>query len=186
MDTEADYYFAAGDLVNWARGLEPCGKIMEPRGEKVLRSPRKPRVGFADRRILRAIRFPQFHEQSIRIGKHHVAGLGYSSSHAIRHSRRIQRSRNWRSALGGVSNPSAHWCLICHAPPHRGNGARLGTRGVFGAGRGLAFLPHRPGQGGEPPGAFRGSRRGGDFIPGPPRISVFFPPPRGRGGGTLF
>ena len=26
MATEADYYFAAGDLVNWGRGLEPAAR----------------------------------------------------------------------------------------------------------------------------------------------------------------
>jgi hypothetical protein len=35
MATEADYYFAAGDLVNWARGLDECGKILEQRGNCV-------------------------------------------------------------------------------------------------------------------------------------------------------
>jgi Icc-related predicted phosphoesterase len=31
MDTEADYYVAAGDLVNFGRGLDRCGEILARR-----------------------------------------------------------------------------------------------------------------------------------------------------------
>src|ERR1039457_2258838 len=31
METEADYYFAAGDLVNWARGFEKAGPVLQRR-----------------------------------------------------------------------------------------------------------------------------------------------------------
>ena len=36
MAVEADYYFAAGDLVNWAKGLDKVGAIMKPRAERVM------------------------------------------------------------------------------------------------------------------------------------------------------
>ena len=35
METEADYYVAAGDLVNFGRGLERCGEILKRRAERV-------------------------------------------------------------------------------------------------------------------------------------------------------
>src|SRR6185312_12788305 len=35
MAVEADYYFCAGDLVNWARGLDAMGEIMKARAERL-------------------------------------------------------------------------------------------------------------------------------------------------------
>ena len=35
MGIDADYYFCAGDLVNWARGLDAMGEIMKRRGDRV-------------------------------------------------------------------------------------------------------------------------------------------------------
>ncbi len=35
METEADYYVAAGDLVNFGRGLDRCGEILRRRADRV-------------------------------------------------------------------------------------------------------------------------------------------------------
>jgi len=35
MDTEADYYIAAGDMVSWARGLDAVAAVMKPKADKV-------------------------------------------------------------------------------------------------------------------------------------------------------
>ncbi len=35
MGMDADLYFAAGDLVNWGRGLEAMGKILARRAEQM-------------------------------------------------------------------------------------------------------------------------------------------------------
>ena len=35
MDIEADYYFSAGDLVNWARGLDAMGEILKRRADRM-------------------------------------------------------------------------------------------------------------------------------------------------------
>ena len=35
MNQEADYYFAAGDLVNMGRSLEKLGAIMQPKADRV-------------------------------------------------------------------------------------------------------------------------------------------------------
>ena len=34
VNMEADYYFAAGDLVSWARGLDNAGEILKRRAGK--------------------------------------------------------------------------------------------------------------------------------------------------------
>src|ERR1700753_1925682 len=35
MEVDADAYFAAGDLVNWGRGLDKMGEIMKSRAERM-------------------------------------------------------------------------------------------------------------------------------------------------------
>ena len=35
MSIDADFYFCAGDLVNWARGLDVMGEIMKKRADRM-------------------------------------------------------------------------------------------------------------------------------------------------------
>ncbi len=44
METEADYYFAAGDLVNWAKGFEHVGPIHAAARGKGLRDSGESRI----------------------------------------------------------------------------------------------------------------------------------------------
>ncbi len=116
MDTEADCYFAAGDLVNWARGLEACGKIMQPRGERVYVLPGNHESASQIAAFCTQFGFHNFHDQTVRIGKYHVAGLGYSSPTPFNtpgeysEAELAQRLAHFESLEPLV--------LICHAPPH--------------------------------------------------------------------
>jgi len=116
MATEADYYFAAGDLVNWARGLEQCGEIMQPRGERVYVLPGNHESAPQIATFCAQFGFHNFHEQTIRVGQHHVAGLGYSSPTPFNtpgeytEAELAERLAHFESL-----NPLV---LICHAPPH--------------------------------------------------------------------
>ncbi len=116
MDTEADCYFAAGDLVNWARGLEACGKIMQPRGERVYVLPGNHESASQIAAFCAQFGFHNFHDQTVRIGKYHVAGLGYSSPTPFNtpgeysEAELAQRLAHFESLEPLV--------LICHAPPH--------------------------------------------------------------------
>lgn len=79
MAIEADYYFAAGDLVSWARGLEKMGEIMKPRAGRVYVIPgnhesERDIAGFCDR-----FGFVDFHGRTLEEEGVHIAGLGYSS-----------------------------------------------------------------------------------------------------------
>jgi Icc-related predicted phosphoesterase len=116
METEADYYFAAGDLVNWARGLEPCGKIMQPRGERVYVLPGNHESAPQIAAFCAQFGFHNFHEQTMRIGKHHVAGLGYSSPTPFDTPGEYSEAElAERLARFESLDPLV---LICHAPPH--------------------------------------------------------------------
>jgi Icc-related predicted phosphoesterase len=79
LAVEADLYIAAGDQVTWAKGLERCGEILASRGDRVYVLPGNhetaEQVGaMCERRGLN-----ELHERTIRVGRWHVAGLGYSS-----------------------------------------------------------------------------------------------------------
>ena len=116
MDTEADYYFAAGDLVNWARGLETCGKIMQPRGGKVFVLPGNHESAPQIASFCAEFGFHNFHEQIIHIGQHHIAGLGYSSPTPF--DTPGEYSEAELAARLARFESLSPLVLICHAPPY--------------------------------------------------------------------
>ena len=79
MEIDADYYFAAGDLVNWARGLENAGEIMKRRADKMYVLPGNHESAQDIETLCARFGFVNFHEQTMQIGAMHVAGLGYSN-----------------------------------------------------------------------------------------------------------
>ena len=116
MATEADYYFAAGDLVSWARGLEECGKILQAGGERVYVLPGNHESAEQTAALCAQFGFHDFHGQTLRIGKHHVAGLGYSSPTPFNTPGEYSEAE-----LAERLEPFAHLrplVLICHAPPY--------------------------------------------------------------------
>jgi Icc-related predicted phosphoesterase len=79
MDIEADYYFAGGDLVNWARGLDKVGEIMKRRAGRMYVLPGNHESAGDIESLCARFGFVNFHQRSLEIGSTHVAGLGYSS-----------------------------------------------------------------------------------------------------------
>jgi uncharacterized protein len=119
MEVEADYYFAAGDLVNWARGLDKMGEVMKGRGAKVHVLPGNHESAGDVERLCERFGFVNFHGKSLEIGGWKVAGLGYSSPTPFdtpgEYSEDEMASR--LEAFAGLKP----LVLICHTPP-------LGTR----------------------------------------------------------
>jgi hypothetical protein len=114
--TEADYYFAAGDLVNWSRGLERCGEILQSRGDRVYVLPGNHESAAQIARFCEQFGFHNFHEQTIQIGNYQVAGLGYSNPTPFNtpgeYSEAELAARLERFA------PLKPLILVCHAPPY--------------------------------------------------------------------
>lgn len=79
MSIEADYYFCAGDLVNWARGLDAMGEIMKPRAERLYVIPGNHESAEQIEAFCTKFGFHNFHGGRMRIGDFEVAGLGYSN-----------------------------------------------------------------------------------------------------------
>ena len=115
MAIEADYYFAAGDLVNWGRGLEACGKILKKRAGKVYVLPGNHESETQIATFCTEFGFENFHGQTLKIGEHHVAGLGYSSPTPFNTPGEYSEAElAARLSRFEKLNPLV---LICHAPP---------------------------------------------------------------------
>jgi len=115
MDTEADYYFAAGDLVNWGKGLNACGEILKRRAGKVYVLPGNHESAAQISEFCAKFGLHDFHEQTMKIGKYHVAGLGYSSPTPF-----ATPGEYTEAQLAEKLAPFAALqplVLICHAPP---------------------------------------------------------------------
>src|SRR5712692_3153164 len=79
MKIEADYYFAAGDLANWGKGLEQLGPILQKRAERMYVIPGNHESESDIIRFCHEFGFHNFHGQTMQIAGYTVAGLGYSN-----------------------------------------------------------------------------------------------------------
>ncbi len=115
MDIDADYYFAAGDLVSWARGLDKMGEVMKRRADRMYVLPgnhesEKDIVAFCERHG-----FVNFHGGTMKVGDVHIAGLGYSSPTPFDTPGEYSEDElATRLAKFAGLKPLV---LICHAPP---------------------------------------------------------------------
>ena len=115
LAVEADYYFAAGDQVSWARGLDQCGEILRTRGDKVYVLPGNHEAASQTAAMCARNGLHHFHERHIAIGRWQVAGLGYSGPTPFNTpgeyteaqlTERLERFAELKPLV-----------LICHAPP---------------------------------------------------------------------
>lgn len=115
MDIEADYYFAAGDLVSWARGLDKMGEVMKRRAGKMYVLPGNHESAADMASFCGRFGFLDFHGGTIEIAGVQVAGLGYSTPTPFdtpgeyseqEMAVRLERFRALKPQV-----------LICHAPP---------------------------------------------------------------------
>src|SRR6266545_7369971 len=117
MASEADYYFAAGDLATWSEGLDQCGKILQSRAEQVYVIPGNHESADQIASLCAKYGLHDFHGQQMSIGRHTVVGLGYSNPTPFHtpgeysEAELIQKLAPW----AGI-NPLV---MVCHCPPHR-------------------------------------------------------------------
>jgi len=115
MDTDADYYVAAGDLVNFGRGLERCGEILERRAGRVYVLPGNHETAAQIAGFCHQFGLHDFHGQQAQWGGYHVAGLGYSTPtpfHTPGEYSEAELAAKLKPFAGLVP-----LVLICHAPP---------------------------------------------------------------------
>jgi uncharacterized protein len=75
----ADVYIAAGDLSNFGKGLDHCGAILKPLGERLLVLPGNHETHDQTKAFCNKFGFLDFHRQLRNLGDSHWAGLGYSN-----------------------------------------------------------------------------------------------------------
>lgn len=115
MQTEADYYFAAGDLVSWQRGLDAAGEVMREKGDRVYVLPGNHESAMDIARLCDKYGLNFFHEKEIELGGYHIAGLGYSTPTPFDTPGEYGES-DFEEKLS-VWNGLEPLILICHCPP---------------------------------------------------------------------
>jgi uncharacterized protein len=91
MAIDADVYFAAGDLVSWARGLDKMGELMRSRAERVYVLPGNHESASDIAAFCERFGFMDFHGATAEIGGVRFAALGVLDGDAFRHAGRIWR-----------------------------------------------------------------------------------------------
>ena len=75
MSQEADYYIAAGDLVNWGQNLKKLGPLMQQRADRVYVLPGNHESSDDVAEFCSQYGFHNFHETSFTVGEHLICGL---------------------------------------------------------------------------------------------------------------
>lgn len=115
MAVDADYYFCAGDLVSWQRGLDKMAEIMKPRAEHMYVLPGNHESADDIARFCDRHGFRNFHGGTLPIGAIHIAALGYSSPTPF-HTPGEYSEAEIAERLEKFANLEP-LVLICHAPP---------------------------------------------------------------------
>jgi Icc-related predicted phosphoesterase len=131
---EADLYFAAGDLVSWARGLPACGEVLKPLGKKLYVIPGNHESAADIAAFCNDFGFENFHEGVFERDGIQFAGLGYSNPTPFNTPGEYSEDDiEARLAKFEGLNP---FVLVCHAPPletaldKTSGGVHCGSRAV--------------------------------------------------------
>jgi hypothetical protein len=134
MEIEADYYFAAGDLLSWSRGLDKCGRILSRRAERVYYLPGNHESAEVVAAVTKKYGLHFFHGQHFEAGGYQIAGLGYSNPTPFNTPGEYTEEELTRrlSEFAGL----APLILVCHCPPlgtpldQVGQGMHAGSRAI--------------------------------------------------------
>ncbi|MBI3210491.1 MAG: metallophosphoesterase [Candidatus Solibacter usitatus] len=128
---DADYYFAAGDMGTWRKGLDAAGAILGKRAGKVYVIPGNHESdqdieGMCERHGL-----VYFHGKTIQAGGYHIAGLGYSNITPFKTPGEYSEAQmaEQLSRFAGLSP----LILVCHCPPKDTALDRAGENMHFGS-----------------------------------------------------
>ena len=79
LETEADYYFAAGDMLTWAKGADKLGPVLARRAERLYIIPGNHESESDIEALCKTYGLQPFHGRTLDIAGYKVAGLGYSN-----------------------------------------------------------------------------------------------------------
>ena len=119
LEQPADVYIGAGDLATFGQGLERCGEMLKPLGEKLWLLPGNHETHRATRELCERYGFIDFHGQLRTVecaaGKVHWAGLGYSNITPFKTPGEYSEGEiaEALSAFGGIKP----MYMVAHCPP---------------------------------------------------------------------
>jgi Icc-related predicted phosphoesterase len=134
MDIEADHYFAVGDLVNWARGLDAAGSILARRAGRLSVIPGNHESETDIARLCETHGLNAMHGRVVEMGGFHVAALGYSNPTPFNTPGEYSEAE-----IAERLEPFAGLkplILVCHCPPkatpldQAGDGRHFGSRAI--------------------------------------------------------
>ncbi len=134
MSTEADRYFAAGDLVNWGEKLNHVGPILAQHAETTYVLPGNHESEADVVALCSEFHLHNFHGETLELNGYHVAGLGYSNPTPFNTPGEYTEDELAQrlSRFAGL----APLVLICHCPPKNtpldraGEGLHFGSQAV--------------------------------------------------------
>lgn len=112
----ADVYICAGDLATFGKGLEKCGKVLEPLGDKLWVLPGNHETDADIREFCGRFGFVDFHRRVLQTKSTPWAGLGYSNVTPFKTPGEYTEEEI-AEALTGF-NGIAGLNLVIHVPPH--------------------------------------------------------------------
>jgi Icc-related predicted phosphoesterase len=112
----ADLYIAAGDLATFGRGLDRCGPVLQPLGEKLWVLPGNHETHDASRAFCQRFGFIDFHRHVKQLGATYWAGLGYSNITPF-HTPGEYSEEEIAQALAPFEEIQPLY-LVVHFPPH--------------------------------------------------------------------
>jgi hypothetical protein len=116
MDIDADHYIAAGDLVNWGRGLDLAGPILARRAPNVHVLPGNHENASEIATFCTKFDLKTLHRSHFEAGSWLVAGLGHSNPTPFG-----TPGEEPEDQLAAHLEPFAALhplVLVCHCPPH--------------------------------------------------------------------
>lgn len=116
MTIEADYYFCAGDLVNFGRHLDAMGEILKARAERMYVIPGNHESAGQIAEFCGKFGLHDFHGGRVQVGEFEVTGLGYSNPTPFDTPGEYSEEELEEKlhAFDGIEPMIS----ICHAPPY--------------------------------------------------------------------
>jgi len=115
IQTDADYYVCAGDLVSWERGLDNCGEVLKAKGENVWVLPGNHESSEENRRFCLKFGLRDIHDELFEVGGVWFGGLGHSSPTPFNTPGEYTEEQLARR-LSRFSMENL--IMFCHAPPY--------------------------------------------------------------------